>query len=542
MIERAAVIADVAETMRDLFTSKDPDEAIDRGLRAARSLLDVDIAAWMSVEENMLVSRAQSGMARPEGAAGLRIPVASALGAGAVVEDLPLIVEDVSASSSFGSADSAAVVAREGIASMVAVPVKARDEVSGVLYVFSRSRRKFTEYEIRAVQAIATLVSVIEPQLVEHGRLGEALDAARAREYTATREDCAVRLLVDQLLDGVDLDVALAEAAAYLGVSLSLQRTKFGAADTPSYLRPGTLPAIEVPIPGTDGAHLRGSAADGLSSGTLHRIADMIGLEFSRHRTRLETELRLTDDWVRNLLTAADHELDALWKRASLVGIDVQTPRIVLAFGHDRPVDRSLLDRMAHGVRAMSRHSQVTVYDGDVVALVPVSAKIDELGFRKLAEGVVEDCRPVPLRAGVGGLAQVAADYPMAVREALFSLQIARRGTASEKVVDVRQLGMYRLFAQVVDANVLQKAIEGTLGPLMRTDQSDGGDLLHTLRVFLEHDRKYAESSRTLHVHVNTLRYRIARVEKLLSADLSDPDVRFSLLLALRVSLTLGVT
>ena len=39
-----------------------------------------------------------------------------------------------------------------------------------------------------------------------------------------------------------------------------------------------------------------------------------------------------------------------------------------------------------------------------------------------------------------------------------------------------------------------------------------------------------------LHVHPNTVRYRIRRVEKLMSTSLADPDVRLLLSLSLRAT------
>lgn len=99
---------------------------------------------------------------------------------------------------------------------------------------------------------------------------------------------------------------------------------------------------------------------------------------------------------------------------------------------------------------------------------------------------------------------------------------------------------MYRLFAHVGGVDAVAAAAEETLAPVLRADSRDGSDLLHTLQTYLEKDRRAAETARALHVHVNTLRYRIERVGKLLRVDLDDPDARFFLLLALRLSTVVG--
>lgn len=74
---------------------------------------------------------------------------------------------------------------------------------------------------------------------------------------------------------------------------------------------------------------------------------------------------------------------------------------------------------------------------------------------------------------------------------------------------------------------------ERVLGPLLRG--GDGADLVRTLRTLVRCGFDRARTSATLHVHRNTLSYRIGRIEELTGLDLSSPrDVA-------RVYLALGV-
>ena len=100
---------------------------------------------------------------------------------------------------------------------------------------------------------------------------------------------------------------------------------------------------------------------------------------------------------------------------------------------------------------------------------------------------------------------------------------------------------MYRLFAHVGGTDALRSAVLETLGPLLNADGRDGSDLLNTLHAFLEHDRRIAETARALHLHVNTLRYRVDRIARLLKTDLDDPEKRFFILLALRLRGVVGL-
>ena len=74
------------------------------------------------------------------------------------------------------------------------------------------------------------------------------------------------------------------------------------------------------------------------------------------------------------------------------------------------------------------------------------------------------------------------------------------------------------------------------LEPLRDYDIQHSADLEHTLEVFLRESGSWSRCATALRVHVNTLRYRVQRIEELTGRDLSrlEDRVDFFLALALR--------
>ncbi|KLL95964.1 hypothetical protein NJ76_20680 [Rhodococcus sp. IITR03] len=72
------------------------------------------------------------------------------------------------------------------------------------------------------------------------------------------------------------------------------------------------------------------------------------------------------------------------------------------------------------------------------------------------------------------------------------------------------------------------------LGDVVEHDRRTDAGLLATLEAFLDCDGSWRRTADRLHVHLNTVRYRIGRVEALTGRSLARTGDRFDLYLALR--------
>ena len=90
-----------------------------------------------------------------------------------------------------------------------------------------------------------------------------------------------------------------------------------------------------------------------------------------------------------------------------------------------------------------------------------------------------------------------------------------------------------RLLASV-PTPVLRSFRDRLLGPLREYDDRHNAELLATLRSFLACDGSWSACAALMYVHVNTVRYRISRVEALTGRDLSALADRVDFFLALR--------
>ena len=72
------------------------------------------------------------------------------------------------------------------------------------------------------------------------------------------------------------------------------------------------------------------------------------------------------------------------------------------------------------------------------------------------------------------------------------------------------------------------------IGTLADYDAQNGSHLIHTLTIFLEHNRSWQKSAQALNVHKQTLVYRIRRIEEITGRSLDDTEGVVALWIALR--------
>ncbi|APE18639.1 transcriptional regulator [Mycobacterium sp. WY10] len=133
------------------------------------------------------------------------------------------------------------------------------------------------------------------------------------------------------------------------------------------------------------------------------------------------------------------------------------------------------------------------------------------------------------IAAPVAGLAAVAAGR----REIDRVFDSAARHPVFGQVTTLAEARTTVLLDEIV---TLVAADARLVDPRVRSLREAEPILAETLRVYLDSFGDVAAAAAALHVHPNTVRYRVRRLEQVLSTSLSDPDVRLLLSLSLRAT------
>ncbi|RKT56054.1 helix-turn-helix domain-containing protein [Saccharothrix australiensis] len=207
--------------------------------------------------------------------------------------------------------------------------------------------------------------------------------------------------------------------------------------------------------------------------------------------------------------------------------------RVLVASASDGRVEL-VAALLAEALAPVAPQALIGVVGAEVHAVAPAGA------------GWVEEVRAA-LRTVEPGLGAtrvlVGVSSPVAVgglrgaaEEASHARRLGERRAGRTCVVAGEEIALHRLLLAGVPEELRGSLRRRVLGPVLDYDAEHGTDLVGTLRVFLDCSGSWTTAAARLHVHVNTLRYRIGRVAELLNADLSDFTCRVDLYLALHVS------
>lgn len=216
------------------------------------------------------------------------------------------------------------------------------------------------------------------------------------------------------------------------------------------------------------------------------------------------------------------------------------------------PVAQSLLeeilvDPLAGGPDPSDRIAVAHTED-EAVALVPLPALSGEADGSEtglLADALLAAVRE-PLSAGLDDDGRLTLGVSAAVhsaeglRGALEEARHARRVAAARPgrvcAAGHQELASHVLLLPFVPDDVRRAFTARLLDPLRDYDRRHRAELIPTLEAFLDCDGSWTRCASRLHLHVNTLRYRVGRIEQLTGRDLSRLEDKLDFFLALRMS------
>lgn len=106
---------------------------------------------------------------------------------------------------------------------------------------------------------------------------------------------------------------------------------------------------------------------------------------------------------------------------------------------------------------------------------------------------------------------------------------------SSSNILHYDDLGLYRFFSYDGLQNELVEFYSTTIKPLVEFDKTSNSELVKTLKYYFQYNGNMKRMSQNMHMHYNTIIYRLQKIKDIIGMDIEDPDIRLNLEIALKI-------
>jgi hypothetical protein len=513
-------VLELLAVARDLqATQANAAAALELIVSKARELLQADLAWGGTVEAGLMQLRCVSG-ARTEALLSVceeQTPLGMALSGAALERQRTLIIGDYPSFTYRTTPTIRRGMRAERVASMMVAPMYRREKLVGYVNVASRRPTAFGAAHGSLLSTLAAQGSVA------------ILNASLQEELRSRNE-----LLADSLTVQHDLTATTLQSTGIDGLIEKLER-QLGR--TIEYVGDGDASdgrvGIRVPVLAA-GNRLGWLLVEGgppapLELHALNHGAAALALELLSLRATRDAEQRMRGRLLEDMVHSGSRTEASIEQRLEQLGHDPAIPHRIVALeakgsaaaGASSAI-REMLERQA---AAAGRPIPLTHLSGTAL----VAALGPDWDPAAIHARLLDDSLPTDI-----GVSRAGFDLLAARSEALGCLALARRAELPA-LIDATRLGPLRFILDAPDGQVLDDLVSDRLRVLADADHESSAPLLATTREFVRLDGARRETAEACAIHVNTLKYRLSRIEEALGYSLSDPDRRFEMRLAFDV-------
>jgi DNA-binding PucR family transcriptional regulator len=141
------------------------------------------------------------------------------------------------------------------------------------------------------------------------------------------------------------------------------------------------------------------------------------------------------------------------------------------------------------------------------------------------------------IKAAYGSLVSSFSQVEKSYKEATSVIAVQERlGGETLSLNGYHELGIYQFLDAIYEKQQKQSYHNEMIRTLQEYDRLHKTELYHTLETYLTLDENLNKASDTLHIHMNTLLYRLKRIGEITNVDLKSPHQKIMIYLDFKMN------
>ncbi|MGW5201005.1 PucR family transcriptional regulator [Streptomyces spiralis] len=282
-------------------------------------------------------------------------------------------------------------------------------------------------------------------------------------------------------------------------------------------------------------------------------LADTLALAADAARRAEELPIRSRAELLSEILDSSEHGRSELLRRARAMGLTIDGWHVVVRIEHDNAEElwreevagfeaRQLLGRtVLDAVRSTGGTWHLAWTERSVLVIRMCrndpGPSAGAQATKSANQALQEAKRRFPdavLYCGVGTAHSGSLGLINSAAEARAAVAASRTRNRPGVAMAFDNLGLRRTLVEWYASHTARKAIATVLAPLDRMSNSKAEEAIKTLQVYLDNHGSLSKTAAALHLHRNSVAYRIDRIFSELDVDPENPDDWLLLQLACR--------
>ncbi len=281
-----------------------------------------------------------------------------------------------------------------------------------------------------------------------------------------------------------------------------------------------------------------------------------IALDILKNKAVVEAERKNQLDFYNELLLGNIKNRENIISRARKFGLDATGSYYVMLAELDKEriyynraeqqdpkfqaeLEKKLYRLFHYSLEKENAQGVVVETLGSLVVLIRVPEELaKEAALRygkeimyKIRENIRDRLEGIPVYMAIGDFCEDIERISGGYLEAWETIDIGKKIYSTDFALTHGEMASYHLVKRLLANSDSSKIYEHIFEPLLHSDREKGSELVQTLETYLECNFSRTKTAEKMHLHRNSLNYRLQKIEELLGRDIDLLDA-FPILLA----------
>lgn len=294
----------------------------------------------------------------------------------------------------------------------------------------------------------------------------------------------------------------------------------------------------------------------------IRHVVTPITLWFNREQTIYETEMNMRDDFVWSLAKGEIDSWEDVSSRAESIGYNLSDSYICIvgllenmeeAYNSQKSIYTSYGQWLHDNIKTiktcilhigtyLKRDTMITYKQDKLIVFLQTTEDDAKEIVNKFLDLVEEKLKKlyfgITMSWGIGENHIGVKVFHKGFTDAKIALEVCYNEKGPGHRSTYHRNSIYRMLSALVDNREVQEIVSFTIGNLIEYDTNHGLELIGTFKAYNENKGNVSQTARALHLHRQSLLYRLKKVEMITNLSLEDSDDLFLLDICIRLWLS----